>query len=505
MNDINYTRSKKRSQQKINRPENMAFTVFCWIFMIGSWLLLITPFFIWLPYGDNSIIKQKVAYKAIIAFIIGAGCYLIHFILQLCSLCSTFFCFHIQESFQKIMVSFFKDRPTYTLSLGCYHYESEVREYVDEDGYTQRDTYSYKVYSFTGEKNIEYYSCRDISGLLEIEDAENIEYIMLKTDYDITFYNDNSRSDFEKEKKDFKKSHKDDHVEFDKIITFNSLKRNEIYIFKLNNNKNSCSINGCFFFILILIPFVEFYKIYINSKFIFKHFTFRKVISMRTNLNNIREPDIYNPQIIVNNQLYDISPYEYIYANHSFSSPNMEVNERINERRNESINEGRNKEIKEGINEEKNKGINEEGNEGRNEEINERRNEKKNKGINKESLKMSNNINATPPIGIDLKIKEPDNEFNNMLNSQPINVQVRQKNHNINENIKNNNINNEFINENNLNDEYNNEINIENNEINNENNEIIQNINENDSNNPNTNRIKLLNEDEKCSNFSYVI
>ena len=152
MNDINYTRSKKRSQQKINRPENMAFTVFCWIFMIGSWLLLITPFFIWLPYGDNSIIKQKVAYKAIIAFIIGAGCYLIHFILQLCSLCSTFSCFHIQESFQKIMLSFFKDRPTYTLSLECYHYESEEEEYVDEEGNTQTRTHTYKVYSFNGKK-----------------------------------------------------------------------------------------------------------------------------------------------------------------------------------------------------------------------------------------------------------------------------------------------------------------------------------------------------------------
>ena len=247
MNDINYTRSKKRSQQKINRPENMAFTVFCWIFMIGSWLLLITPFLIWLTYWDNSTNQLK----AIIAFIVGAGCYLIHFILQLCSLCSTFSCFHIQESFQKIMLSFFKDRPTYTLSLECYHYESEEEEYVDEEGNTQTRTHTYKVHSFNGKKNIEYYSCRDVSGLLEIdikeEDAENIEYIMLKTDYDITFYDDNSLSDFEKAKKDFKNAHNDSYVECDEKITFNLLKKNEIYIFKLNKNKNSCSIYGCFF------------------------------------------------------------------------------------------------------------------------------------------------------------------------------------------------------------------------------------------------------------------
>ena len=101
MNDINYIRSKKRSQQKINRPENMAFTVFCWIFMIGSWLLFITSFYLWFFYGDISMNKKTVKLYSLIGFLVGAGCYLIHFILQLCSLCSTFSCFEIQESFQK--------------------------------------------------------------------------------------------------------------------------------------------------------------------------------------------------------------------------------------------------------------------------------------------------------------------------------------------------------------------------------------------------------------------
>ena len=149
------------------------------------------------------------------------------------------------------MLLFFKDRPTYTLSLECYHYEAKVEEYVDEEGITRERTYNDKVYSFSGKTNIEYYSCRDVSGLLEMdikeEDAENIEYIMLKTDYDITFYDDNSLSDFEKAKKDFKNAHNDSYVECDEKTTFNLLKKNEIYIFKLNKNKNSCSINGCFF------------------------------------------------------------------------------------------------------------------------------------------------------------------------------------------------------------------------------------------------------------------
>lgn len=482
MNQINHFQSKKRPQEKISRNENIVFTVFCWIFMIGTWLLFVVPFYLWVSYGKIFMNDPKVQFNAANSFFIGIISYIIHFILQLCSLCSNFSCFTIQDSLKGKIESFFKDKPTFILSLKCYHYESEVERYVDEQGYTQERTITYKVYSFDGDKTVDYYSCRDVSGLFEIsineEDAKNIEYLILKIDYDITYYNDNSVNDFEILKEDVKNSCRDTYREIDEKIKFQEIQKNNVYIFKLNNNKKNCSINGCFFFILILIPFVEFYKLYIKSKCLFKHFTFIKLISMRTNLNNVREPDIYNPQIKVNDQLYNISPSSYIYVNNSYKNPKIKINERRSEENVENV---------------------------------------------------GNNINDPLPSGINLKINISENEFNNMLNGQPIIIQVRQNNENNRNNNENsqNNLNNQNINQNNQNINQNNQninqINIVNNKNNefNINNEITkeknQNINEineinyeNNQNNLNSNRNKLIIEDaelnyEKCSNFSNVI
>ena len=142
-----------------------------------------------------------------------------------------------------------RDKPQYLIRCESYHieyYEVYVR---GKYGYDEKGTQCDKKYTYIGSEYIDYYSIRDVSGLLEIPEVKNKKFIQLKIEPDIQFDNDDSRNKFEKEKKeiisDFE--HKDRYSDIDEKIIYKEL--NSQYQMMKLSEEDDCFIN-CFIFII---------------------------------------------------------------------------------------------------------------------------------------------------------------------------------------------------------------------------------------------------------------
>ena len=190
----------------------------------------------------------------------------------------------------------------------CYHKKSGKKRPVRVVTYEETVTFPY-------------YSARDVSGLFELknsrEEAMGKTYIKLELITEINFADNLSYMDYENFRTDFYNSNisRDEYMDYYEKRSIPGLIDYNLVCIR---DEEPCCINQILYIILIFIPFVEFYKCYINSYCIEQTFTIRKLISTRYDLNQNQQYQLFTPSINVPNQQYVFEPNNYNYINNQY-------------------------------------------------------------------------------------------------------------------------------------------------------------------------------------------
>ncbi len=181
-----------------------------------------------------------------------------------------------------------------------------------------------KVISHFEKEKLIFLSSRDISGVFDLDSqrltkSENRIWINLKLKLEYEFADELSRKDFNTQK-DFlisRNSKKDFFMDF---VEENYLSDFEPEVLVHLGNKNDFMLNKYFFLLFtLIIPVIEIYKIFLNSKVKFYNLTIRKIISTRYNLKEKQFDDIFhtkNPKLIIKEK-------EFNYENIAFENQRM--------------------------------------------------------------------------------------------------------------------------------------------------------------------------------------
>lgn len=300
-------------QNPKNRAETYIFTIICWLLTLCIWAIIISIIYLYIPdpeitvdnfykyfhmYPIKKTLKKVFKYGGI--FI-----YILYFIVEMCSPTYTFLRRKKKLNINEQMIKIFNARPT-------YYFKFKKNNISEEDN----SNFPPKYY-------FHYYSCRDVSGLFVLNaNKKNINkksYIMLEIIKEIRFAQDNSRSDYEKEKQKFidekKVNINNKHFKYKEEIIIDDIEK--YYMIKLGN-KDCFFANSFWFFIFTLLSFTEIYKLFLNYKCIYQTFTVRKLVSNRNDLSKKDIYNIYNPQLNLINENYSIPFNIFNYTSNSF-------------------------------------------------------------------------------------------------------------------------------------------------------------------------------------------
>ena len=142
-------------------------------------------------------------------------------------------------------------------------------------------------------------------------------YIKLELNDEINFADEISYMDYEYYKEQFwrKNRFKDVYMDFNETRKVPGLVHHNLI--KISQNE-PCFVSFGWFMIFTLFTVCEFYKIYINTLFVYQQFKIRKIISTRYDLNAPENEEKYQkliPQINLITEQYKYEPNSYNYIN----------------------------------------------------------------------------------------------------------------------------------------------------------------------------------------------
>ena len=294
--------------------DSQTFICFCWLFQILSWVCLI-----WMIV--SYIIDASNKYISLILFII---CYIVYIILEFCSSTAKYICHKTTEEgiYQK-MGQYYRTYPVFKFYCECFHYETRRRKVrTKSKGKTRTRTVTERVRVTTHRETyiFPYYSERDVSGLFYLDcDRAYLQrkcYIQLDLFSEINFADAISYMDYQVQKDLFwrRNRFRDKRFYFDESRYIPGLIQENLI--RLSDSE-PCCINFFFYFILTLLTFAEFFKLYFNSLCISQTYRIRKLVSTRYDLNQ----DIYQdfiPQIDIISQQYNFQVNDYNYMNNDY-------------------------------------------------------------------------------------------------------------------------------------------------------------------------------------------
>ena len=251
------------------------------------------------------------------------------------------------DSIHTLMEKLYYTPPTLTFKAISYHYETRDNTHTDSNGNIIRTTSTEKVITHTEEENFRYYSWRDISGCFLLDTDKLIKnskkiYIKLELDFNLNFADDITKYDYELQKLNFKQRniHRDVHLDFSENIKLSGY--NQYNLIKITKD-NPILLNLGFYLIFTFIfPFIEFFKIYVNSFCIDQKYTIKKIVSTRYDLNDseiLKKYEDSLPKIFIygdkvsydksterNNKIYDLPTGEELEESSKYSMTNYENN-----------------------------------------------------------------------------------------------------------------------------------------------------------------------------------
>ena len=297
-------------------------SVTCWIFQILIWAGAISLLYInfyeksELSFSDDEYITTE--FILIVTF--EGMFYICYVIFQFCS--PTFYYLLHKKNDVKLvdkMKQLFNTPPKIKFVVECYHYETRTYTTTDSKGNTTTRTQTVRVVTRVDSKFFDYYSSRDVSGLFRLNYDEsaiaNKFYVKLELLANIEFADAVTYDDYIREKDEIYQRN----VGFDTytdIFVYNIVEGLTSYNLINITDNNPCGMSVFWYIIFIFMGIVQLYKIYINSRCVYKSFTVRKLISSRYSLRT-EESDIkyrkFNPSISFEEENYNFTTNEIGY------------------------------------------------------------------------------------------------------------------------------------------------------------------------------------------------
>ena len=279
-------------QKEKNKMTCMSKT--CWIFQVIIWIGAISLLFIDVykvktyDYHFFETTTEYVTAEFILIITFESIFYVCYVIFQFCS--PTFsYLIHKKTDvrlFDK-MKKLFQTPPIIQFVCQCYHYETRTYTVYDSKGNSSTRTQQVRVVTRIDSKLFNYYSSRDVSGLFALNYDEstviNKLYVKLELLGEYSFADAITYSDYQKEKDELYNRN----VGYDTYtdIYVNNIIEGLTSYNLINITENDpCGMSVFWYIFFTLCGIVQLYKIYVNSKCVYKSFTIRKLISSRYSL-----------------------------------------------------------------------------------------------------------------------------------------------------------------------------------------------------------------------------
>ena len=307
--------NQKNEKKTLLRPQNEkkkmeCISIICWIFQILIWIGGLNFLFL-----NTYLDDKKTLANCNTGFIIYESiCYILYVIFQFCS--PTFSYLRHKKSDEQLfnkMKKLFNTPPEIQFICECYHYETRTYTTYDSKGNRSTRTETVRVVTSVNTMFFRYYSSRDVSGLFKLNyDKSKVSdkfYVKLELLSSIDFADSVTYNDWIEQKEKFcdENRHKDIYMDFmqkeiiEGLTTYNLINITE---------NNPCGMSILWYIFFLFIGFAQIYKIYINSKCIYKSFKLRKIISTRYDLST-EECDIkykkFDPVIDFEDETIQIS------------------------------------------------------------------------------------------------------------------------------------------------------------------------------------------------------
>ena len=252
-----------------------------------------------------------------IIYIVFVIFYLLYVIMELCSsTCEYLLHKKSSESMYQKMQKLFFTHPKISFTCNCFH---EEWRFVGPPANQRRTKTRVNTYHET--VDFPYYSSRDVSGLFLLDCApEHVNgkaFIQLELIEEINFADSISYMDYDFFRNDFYRRNRPRDMFMDFTETRKIPGMDKYNLIKLGTNDPKY-INIFMYVLLTIIPFVEFYKCYVDSTCIFQKFTIRKIISTRYDLNAVEKYQDFTPALNLYSQQYVYQPNDYNYLNQNY-------------------------------------------------------------------------------------------------------------------------------------------------------------------------------------------
>jgi hypothetical protein len=232
---------------------------------------------------------------------------------SLSPMCKYIFNRQKSDTIHNTMRSMYSSPPQLKFYVECFHYETKTSTSTDSNGNTKTSSTEEKVVTYRETQHFNFYTWRDISGLFLLDSHKIFRskmkaYIKLELTLDVDFADDITGLDYQRAKDDLYNRNKfrDSHITIHEHKNVDGFYRYNMI--KISDSEPLC-INRFIFLIFLIIPLMEFYKIYINLFCVGQKYTIKKVISSRYDVNSgensqrwaqdIPRLNIYNqPQVV---------------------------------------------------------------------------------------------------------------------------------------------------------------------------------------------------------------
>ncbi len=240
----------------------------------------------------------------------------------------------------------FNTPPTIQFVCENYHYETRTYTTYDSKGNASTHTETVRVVTRVNSKYFNYYSSRDVSGLFRLNyDESSVRdkyYVKLQLLKSIDFADSISYNDYIKEKDEFYNSNKGFDVYTDLFVNETIDGFTDYNLINITQT-NPCGISLFWYIFFLFSGIVQLYKVYINSRCIYKSFTIRKIISTRYSLTNEESDNKYrnvNPVISFEDENITFSSNEigFISSDYIQNLPTLEEIESANQYNNKVFN-----------------------------------------------------------------------------------------------------------------------------------------------------------------------
>ena len=307
-------------QSSKTRAGNICFTIICWIITFTLWGYLgFITYYIYLTDDEDKDKAQLSSY--------GYSClgiYILYLIVEFLSPTARYLIHkRSSEGIKAKMGELFKARPSIKFYAECYHYETVHYTEKNEDGEEVEKTRQEKVVTHRETEYFDYYSVRDISGLLNLNcDKAQIKrkcYIKLELKEEMNFADSISVADYEYQKDEFKDRNRrrDEYMDFSESWTLPGMTHHNLI--KIGDYE-PCTVNCFWYIIFTLFTLAQIYKWHVASFCIYQNYKIRKIMSTRYDLHSAEydaQYSMFNPQINLITLKIDYEPAYYTYLNSS--------------------------------------------------------------------------------------------------------------------------------------------------------------------------------------------